>query len=85
MVTPSIPPTFDWSTMFTPAEKAQERRSICNACPSKKLGVCTECGCPLLSKIKVSFTECPLGKWGKVDGTSAPFDGVIPEAPEPDL
>lgn len=42
---------------------AKSRRKICNQCPSKKWGVCTECGCPIVSKPRIKDEECPLGKW----------------------
>lgn len=72
-------------TIFTTKEAVAERRAICNACNKKVFGICAECNCPLLSKIKVSITSCPLGKWPVTTGVDAPFDGIIPNEPEADL
>lgn len=81
----NIPKKLDLNTIFTTPEIVADRRAICNACDKKVLGVCTECKCPLLSKIKVSISSCPLGKWGAVVGVDAPFDGIVPNEPEADL
>lgn len=78
-------PKIDLKTIFTTSEVVAERRAICNACDKKVFGVCTECKCPLLSKIKVSITSCPLDKWKATIGVDVPFDGVIPDKPMPDL
>lgn len=81
----NIPEKIDLKTIFATAEDVAKRRAICNACEKKILGVCTACGCPLLSKIKVSISKCPLDKWEVTSGVDVPFDGVIPNQPEFDL
>jgi hypothetical protein len=81
----NLPTSLDLKTIFAPISAVVQRRAICAACDKKVLGVCTECGCPLLSKIKVSISKCPLDKWGATIGVDAPFDGVIPNQPESDL
>lgn len=75
----------DIKTVFTTTDDVAKRRAICNLCDKKILGVCTECKCPLLSKIKVSICSCPLGKWGATTGVDAPFDGIISDKPEADM
>ena len=42
---------------------AKERRKICRKCPSNKLGVCIECGCPIYAKPRIKDEYCDLGKW----------------------
>ena len=42
------------------------RSSICDACTSKKLGICLECGCVLITKTRFAFSSCPLDKWKQV-------------------
>lgn len=51
--------------IISPAELSAERLNICKNCQSldKKYIRCLECGCFLLAKTKISFEECPLGKW----------------------
>jgi hypothetical protein len=44
-------------------EVAIERYSICEGCPSLKLGICTECGCRMKWKVRLSAASCPIGKW----------------------
>ena len=46
----------------------QGRQKICDDCPSniqvgKTAFVCEECGCLLALKLRIPFSECPLGKW----------------------
>ncbi len=50
---------------------AEQRMSICNACPYKKGNYCGDgdptkdktCGCYLPAKIKLVVAECPYEKW----------------------
>ena len=81
----NIPEKFDLNTIFATSVVVADRRAICNACDRMVLGVCTECKCPLLSKIKVSISDCPLGKWGATTGVNTPFDGIVPDKPEADM
>jgi hypothetical protein len=55
--------------MFIEKEKAFERLAICNSCPQlfKPTWTCKSCGCFMKVKGRLSYAECPLGKWGKVD------------------
>jgi hypothetical protein len=41
----------------------EERMSICNTCPSLKLGFCTECGCKMSWKTTLKNAHCPIHKW----------------------
>jgi hypothetical protein len=54
--------------MIVDKEIAFERAAICNSCPElfKPTWTCKKCGCFMKVKTRVSFAECPLGKWGKV-------------------
>ena len=47
-------------------EFSANRMSVCDTCPSKKVGMCIECGCPLMAKTKVIEEYCPLNKWSDV-------------------
>jgi hypothetical protein len=46
------------------------------------VGWCTKCGCGnnpramLTVKVTLAGVECPLGKWGKVDGTGASISSI---------
>jgi hypothetical protein len=42
---------------------AKERALICSECPNNKLGICSECGCPLISKTRSINSKCPINKW----------------------
>lgn len=49
---------------------AKERRKICHTaepqktkCKMLKLGICTECGCPIISKPRIKSEYCGLGYW----------------------
>lgn len=53
---------------------AAERQSICDKCPSKSTDCaplievcCSECGCSLKFKTRSPGSNCPLGKWLKVE------------------
>ena len=71
---------------------AAARLAICMACEhratdykgmSDSVGWCTKCGCGnspralLTVKVTLSGYECPLGKWGKVDGTGATVASAV--------
>lgn len=57
-----------WSKLLKPTLKekeiARKRLEICNNCSSRKVGICTECGCFLEAK---AFSEkdnsCPKKNW----------------------
>jgi hypothetical protein len=53
------------STEWAPAEVAEERFSICKACPEliKLTKQCKKCGCFMVAKTKLQGAVCPLGKW----------------------
>jgi hypothetical protein len=53
------------STEWAPAEVAEERYSICKACPEliKLTTQCKKCGCFMKAKTKLQGATCPLGKW----------------------
>lgn len=46
---------------------AKERLQICKTCEKYDsiTTSCKECGCILLIKTMLRFSECPLKKWGK--------------------
>ena len=64
-----------------PADVVKVRREICHTCPdavpckkSKNAGLmcrCSVCKCRLDMKTSIAGEECPAGKWGKVDPTTA--------------
>lgn len=43
----------------------RDRLRICqsNECERLKLGICTECGCPVKKKTKALDEDCPLNMW----------------------
>jgi len=46
------------------SEEVQAARfSICESCPSLKLGICVECGCRMKWKTSLAYASCPLHKW----------------------
>ena len=60
---------------------AENRFSICDSCPSKKVLsdklkisiTCSECGCPIAKKVfSPVFNACPLKKWEDVDNNFFP-------------
>lgn len=56
-------PLFPWLEL----SKYKERVSICKECPHYKVGVCTKCGCPILSKAILAHTDCPVGRWDSIN------------------
>ena len=46
-------------------EKADNRFSICKACPEliQATKQCKKCGCFMAAKTKLEKALCPLGKW----------------------
>jgi hypothetical protein len=48
-------------------EVSEKRMSICEACPSLKAGLCTECGCRMKWKTTLAYASCPLHKWEAED------------------
>jgi hypothetical protein len=50
-----------------PIEISNSRLDICKTCPEliKLTTQCKKCGCFMAAKTKLSFAECPIGKWGK--------------------
>jgi hypothetical protein len=53
------------STEWASSEVAEERYSICKACPElvKLTKQCKKCGCFMVAKTKLQGAVCPLGKW----------------------
>ena len=53
------------STEWASSEVAEERYSICKACPEliKLTSQCKKCGCFMIAKTKLEKATCPLGKW----------------------
>jgi len=71
---------------------AAARLAICMACEHRAtdykgqtdtVGWCTRCGCGanaravLTVKVTLAGVECPLAKWGKVDGTGASVASAV--------
>jgi hypothetical protein len=54
-------PNIDWAD----EEKAEERFSICKACPEliKLTTQCKKCGCFMKVKTKLDLATCPIGRW----------------------
>jgi hypothetical protein len=44
---------------------AEQRMSICRACPEffKMSGQCKKCGCFMAAKTKFEASKCPIGQW----------------------
>jgi hypothetical protein len=55
-------------------EEIIRRHDICRGCEFFNDNTCGKCGCPLsrakgyVSKLSWADQECPVGKWGRVDG-----------------
>jgi hypothetical protein len=51
----------------TPESKS--RMDICNSCDRlmKPVKICKECYCFMPAKTLIPISECPLGKWGKIE------------------
>ena len=56
-----INPNSEWAS----EEKADNRFSICKACPEliQATKQCKKCGCFMAAKTKLEKALCPLGKW----------------------
>lgn len=53
-----------WGNLVARDSVVVERKKVCEACPSNCLGVCTQCGCVIMGKVRVAAALCPAGKWG---------------------
>ena len=53
------------NTAWADEEKAEERYSICKACPEliKLTKQCRKCGCFMAGKVRIKKSSCPIGKW----------------------
>jgi hypothetical protein len=53
------------NTEYASEEEAGRRFDICLKCPSlnKSTKTCSECGCFMAAKTKLSHAHCPLNKW----------------------
>lgn len=57
--------------VLTPKIIEQKRIETCNSCDKKgvapltNIAICTECSCPLATKVKFFTVKCPLNKWEK--------------------
>ena len=41
------------------------RWDLCSSCEFLKDDICSQCGCLMKIKYKLTIAECPIGKWGK--------------------
>lgn len=55
----------DINADYVSKELAEERLSLCKACPEliPLTSTCKKCGCFMVAKVKLSKASCPLGKW----------------------
>lgn len=57
-------------TFFTDHyDMSKERLAICEACEfyNRTTSQCNQCGCFMKAKTLLMGSECPEGKWAKVD------------------
>jgi len=49
-------------------EQAKKRLDICVTCDKYESNTtrCQECGCFMIAKTLIPFSECPLNKWGHI-------------------
>jgi predicted Zn-ribbon and HTH transcriptional regulator len=50
-------------------EIKEERMSICRSCPQilSFTTTCKKCGCFMNIKTRLADSECPIGKWNKIE------------------
>ena len=56
----------DLKTIWTKRkEEAKARLEICSTCEKFEASTtrCQECGCFMIAKTLLPFSDCPLGKW----------------------
>lgn len=53
------------STEYVNEDVAEERLTICKACPEliQPSTICKKCGCFMNFKVKLARATCPLKKW----------------------
>lgn len=54
---------------FTSKEIYTKRIEICKQCEHLKIAICSQCGCVMPMKARVSANFCPLDKWKAVEET----------------
>lgn len=60
-------------SLLAATEVIEFRRNICNSCEYKSkriVGICTKCGCFIVSKTSISSSTCPENKWTKLEKTN---------------
>jgi hypothetical protein len=58
---------FNW-LFFEQSTEAKRRYEICRKCAKKKIGVCVDCGCVCVIKVRCEICECK--KWGNGSDTN---------------
>lgn len=50
---------------FIDKQEAKIRYLVCQECEvrNKLLNICTICGCSIPLKVKLTKSECPMGRW----------------------
>lgn len=53
---------------------SKERMAICRVCEhfNSFTNQCNQCGCFMVVKTKMLSSECPVGKWSKLDDEPTP-------------
>lgn len=50
------------------SEVSDARREVCRKCEHKTvIGTCDICHCVIVAKTRLSLSECPIKKWGKIE------------------
>ena len=53
--------------MFVSKDVALARKQECEVCPARATIFCSECGCLVAAKVRLSQASCPLGRWLAAD------------------
>ena len=46
---------------------AKDRVKICSTCENNHFNICIICNCPLIAKTRSELSNCPEGKWTKIN------------------
>jgi len=66
--------------VFVLKEVADRRLSICRGCEKffAPTTTCTECGCFMIAKVRMSLGNCPLDKWAEANANETTDIDPVP-------
>lgn len=58
---------FRTGSVYATSETVKARLDQCVPCPFRESERCTQCGCPIVDKVRMNSEFCPIDKWSSVE------------------